>query len=457
MTSEIDQIFNCPSCHKNFLLLHDKYYSCPSCLQRFPLVGYIPWLIESPNASLEEWKGQFKYLLQVLEKEADLMKMDLQRKDISQSTSLRLRKLLQAKVEQKKIMIELLSPLEINDNGSVALSEALKTKLPFSQNLMSYYDNLHRDWTWGDRENEASLACIKKVIDGNNSNLGKFLVLGGGGCRLPYDIHRSFSPKCTVVVDINPLLLLSARKIIRGKTLKLYEFPIAPKDLSSFGVLRKCKAPEKIEKNFEFVFADVSNAPFNRSTFDTILTPWLIDIIAEDPREFFPKINYLLANNGRWINFGSLVFNGRGPASNYSIEEVREIISSSGFEIENEVFESIPYMQSPDSCHGRLEKIFCFSAKKIKDVEINEFKKHDVLPPWLSSTKNPVPKLSEFEVLKSMYSIYLDVLGEIDGNKSIEDISRIFAPKYKLSFDEATSSITRYLTRTFQDSVEKKL
>ena len=38
---------------------------------------------------------------------------------------------------------------------------ALRTRLPADQALNTYYANVHRDWSWGQDENEASLKQIE--------------------------------------------------------------------------------------------------------------------------------------------------------------------------------------------------------------------------------------------------------------------------------------------------------
>ena len=91
-------------------------------------------------------------------------------------------------------------------------------------------------------ENSASLQQIKAVAkggDGDDSHLGDTLILGAGACRLAYDIHMWLGTSRTVAVDFNPLLLLVAKRVMQGDELQLYEFPIAPKSIEDFAVLRK--------------------------------------------------------------------------------------------------------------------------------------------------------------------------------------------------------------------------
>ena len=53
---------------------------------------------------------------------------------------------------------ELLEPVDIQSSqASYESYLALRTRLPSDQGISTYYANIHRDWAWGDAENQASL------------------------------------------------------------------------------------------------------------------------------------------------------------------------------------------------------------------------------------------------------------------------------------------------------------
>ena len=56
------------------------------------------------------------------------------------------------------------------------------------------------------------------------------------------------------------------------------------------------------------MLADALRPPFAEGAFDTVVTPWLIDIVSENLTVFAARINRLLKEGGRWVNFGSLAF-----------------------------------------------------------------------------------------------------------------------------------------------------
>ena len=108
------------------------------------------------------------------------------------------------------------------------------------------------------------------------------LVLGAGAGRLAYDIHDNFDCAMTVAMDFNPMLMLVAQTVTRGDTLELYEFPIAPQGFDDGAVKRTLSAPKALDDGFQLVLGDALRAPFRAGAFDTIVTPWLIDIIDDD-------------------------------------------------------------------------------------------------------------------------------------------------------------------------------
>jgi hypothetical protein len=289
---------------------------------------------------------------------------------------------------------EILEPVDIQSSqASYESYIALRTRLPADQGISTYYANVHRDWAWGDAENAASLAQIKAITTGGQS-LGKTLVLGAGACRLAYDIHMQLDTEQCVAMDFNPLLLLIAKSVMSGDTPALYEFPIAPKSIDDFAVLRKLHAPEAVRDDFDLVLGDALRPPFAKDSFDTVVTPWIIDIVNEDLPIQAARINHLLKTGGRWVNFGSLAFNHPDRARCYSAEETLDIVEQTGFAKPRVHEKRIPYMCSPASRHGRQEVVLTFAATKTGNTR--PAARHKSLPDWIVTGKVPVPALQSF-------------------------------------------------------------
>ena len=103
----------------------------------------------------------------------------------------------------------LLAPLEIEQHAaSYETYLALRTRLPADQGLTTYYANIHRDWCWGDAENDASFEMLAALL--RDAPPGSVLVLGAGAGRLAYDLHMRTTAALTVALDFNPLLSIVA-------------------------------------------------------------------------------------------------------------------------------------------------------------------------------------------------------------------------------------------------------
>ncbi len=255
-----------------------------------------------------------------------------------------------------------------------------------------------------------------KAISDDDKSLGKTLVLGAGSCRLAYDIHMQLDTELCVAMDFNPLLLLIAKSVMEATTPELYEFPISPKSIDDFAVLRKLSAPETAKDDFKLVLGDVLRPPFGSAAFDTVVTPWIIDIVNEDLPVQAARINRLLKAGGRWINFGSLAFDHPDRARCYSTEETLEIIERTGFSKPAFREASIPYMCSPASRHGRQETVLTFAATKTEDVKPPS--RHKALPDWIVTGKDPVPALQSFRSQAVSTQIHSFIMSLIDGKKN---------------------------------------
>ncbi len=157
--------------------------------------------------------------------------------------------------------------------------------------------------------------------------------------------------------------------------------------------------PEVADDRFHLILGDALRAPFPGQSFDTIVTPWLIDIINDDLPVLAARINKLLTENGRWVNFGSLAFSTPERARRYSPEETKAIVAEAGFSDPYVSQNTIPYMCSPASRHGRQEKVFSFSAYKERDAE--KPARYKALPDWIVTGNEPVP-LTAFPIPHAM-------------------------------------------------------
>jgi len=448
--TNIADLLACPRCDKTPLETNDDIFHCKACKVDFPSINGIPWMFAEPQAALGEWRGRLQFSLQQLSHEVSGLDNELKNKDLHSLTKRRVERYKKAVEYHHRALGELLRPVDVQGlSGNYESYLALRTRLPADQGLNTYYSNIHRDWAWGDEENAASLKQIQSVLH-DHAELGNVLVLGAGAGRLAYDIHRKFDCKTTVAMDFNPLLMLVAQAVTSGEALKLYEFPVAPLALDDDAVLRTLSAPEVVDDDFKLVLGDALRAPFADQSFDTVVTPWLIDIITEDLPVIASRINNLLAENGRWVNFGSLAFSTPERARRYSPEETKAMVAESGFSDPYVSQKTIPYMCSPASRHGRREKVFTFSAYKERAIEKPD--RYLALPDWLVTGKEPVPLSSSFRTQAMTTQIYSFIMSLIDGKRSIKEMAVVLEGQKLMSKEEAEPAIRSFLTKMYDDS-----
>jgi hypothetical protein len=424
---------------------------CGACSSGFPVIGDVAWLFPDPRQALAEWRGRLSLLTQHLGSEATAMRAEAQSPALADASRRRLAHVATANEDQVTRLNALLAPIGLEQaSASEATLQALGTRLPTEQGLTNYYVNLHRDWAWGDEENAASLAEIRAVLGGDLAGLGRTLVQGAGAGRLAYDLHAAGDAPLTVATDFNPLLLFAAREIFAGRAVELYEYPIAPRRIEDHAVLRRLAAPAPARDGLVLVAADALQPPFADGAFDTVVTPWFIDIIGEPLARVAARVNLLLRPGGRWINFGSLAFSRAAFAERVSVEEIAEILPRAGFAAPGLRETTMPYMRSPASRHSRLEHTVTWVTDKVAAAA--EQPRQKQLPDWLVQADKPVPRTRAFEVQQVSSRVHAFLLALINGERSMRDMARVLVEQRLMSPQEAEPSVRLFLARLHEES-----
>lgn len=450
---DLEGLLGCPRCERSPLTIDDDGIHCHGCATQFPIFDGIPWLFAEPAAAAGEWRQRLGLVVARREHDAMQLEKRLARRDLGNLTRMRLEMLAHAYRDNARNLVDILAPMEIAAGASYATHLALRTRLPAPQGITTYYANIHRDWGWGEEENSASLDLVREAF-GNSPTAGKVLTLGAGACRLAYDLHRELAPTRSVALDINPFLLFLTARLLRGEEIRLHEFPIAPRSLEDTAVLRLLAPPAAVDNNFHLVLADALRPPFARECFDTVITPWLVDIVSEEFSVLARRVNGLLRPGGRWIMFGSLSFAHQDAAIRYSLEEVLELVVQTGFAEPEPREATIPYMCSPASRHGRRETIICFGTEKLKSVK--RAPRHSALPEWIVERDKPVPLLPSFEMQAMSTRVYALLMGMIDGRKSIRDMAAIMEQKRLMTRQDAEPAIRGFLIKMYDESQQNE-
>jgi len=334
-----------------------KEIACARCRETYPRVGRIPVLLPEPDAHIRMWRGQLALLQANGQATQDGLEGLAREPDLSAGGQTRLRAMAQAVRDQ------------VDDFGAVlgpALGgplEGAAKGLPRGVVEYSYY--LYRDWGWTGpdaRENQQALDALAEVTSGP---LGRVLVLGAGACRLAYDLHRQCGATETAVLDIDPYLFVTAESVVRGGSVRLTEASLNVMEASKASTAWTLTAPDGAldDEHFHFFLANGLEPPFADGTFDTVVTPWFIDRVPTDLGAFLKTVGRLLRSGGRWLNQGPLLYPPETPiVRRWSREEILDVAGKHGFVVGRSSVASRPYLVSPLTGAGKIERVLTFEA-----------------------------------------------------------------------------------------------
>ncbi|MFK8027836.1 MAG: hypothetical protein AB8C40_07235 [Gammaproteobacteria bacterium] len=433
----------CAKCGCEQLTENATSIDCNQCKQSYPKLEFgditIPFVFSDVNAALQSWCARINGFEQKIKEDIESLERQLKNKTISKISKEKLKSLLRCKKQYRDQIKDHLGCFEQYNREQHVYSS---NEIAKNQGIDSYINNIFRDWCWNNGENEELLDSINGVVD-DDYQAGHTLTLGAGASRFSYDFHAQYNAQHSVLLDINPVLLGSAAKIINNETITLNEFPIAPLTIEDFAIEQQCQINSQYKHDFSFLLSDALDVPMIDKTFDTVLTPWVIDIIPIDFKSFIPRVNCLLKTGGMWINTGSLAFFHSDPVWNYSQEEIVDLLKKHGFANIQIKRTEINYLNSPHSAHGRIENVFSFSAKKKFDsIAVEKF---NYLPDWINNHSISIPNQAELMAASSKHLLQAQVLSAIDGERSIEAIADLLAKQYDMAVDDAIAAVRQIL------------
>lgn len=442
----IDSLLACPRCDVPLSRPADDL-TCAACQVTFPTHDGVPWLFADPMATMRDWHNRWQLAVAQANSSADHLGQASEHAK-RDATRQRLQHQGDAKRRYAEQLQRLLEPLALNNNANLESFLALRTRLPTEQGLTSYAANLFRDWCWGDAENATSLRAISAML--NDQRPQKVLVLGAGAGRLAYDVHEALTPQVTLALDNNPLFTNLLARVAAGQSVQLTEFPLAPNKAEDTAIERTLAAPSPATPGFHCVLADGLRAPFLPGSFDLVITPWFVDVVQADAEEVAARVNHLLATGGSWINHGSLTFSGPDPANHLCLAEFIEVITESGFAHNATAEEEVAYLACPQSRHSRRECVATTSATKVADTP--QPKRHQSLPEWLVSGREPVPALPQFQSQALSTRIHAFIMSLIDGKRSLKDMATVMEDQQLMTKAEAEQAIRGFLIKMFDEA-----
>jgi len=434
----------CPCC-KAALDIRTPEIVCPNCRQNYPRLGNIPILFRDPQKYLQSCNRQLALLEQQAVRTVRSIEEQLQTPGLLPATKERCRAMIDAVRGQTADIRAVLHPL-LGDAPPEVLPE--ETPAP-----LQYIHYLYRDWGWpsdANGENEQALAALVDVAAG--AAFGSILVLGAGGCRLAYDLHRRDPDAETIVVDIDPFLFATAQQVIRGGSLTMKEANSEINDQGSVVKEWLLKAPNGAieEDRFHFILANGLEPPFAPETFDTVVTPWFIDLVPSDLRNFISEVRRLLKPGGRWLNLGPLHYRPEVPLTRrFAREEVFDLAVRAGFRVDQWSAGSMPYLVSKLNGRGKVEWVLAFAATKLDAIPSG-----GAIPAWLLFRHIPIPVFPGQSMFSTEDPAEQIVLSVIDGHHTLDEIAAILALKAGesgLSMDQFREIVRRCLVEIHPD------
>jgi hypothetical protein len=373
-------------------------------------------LVSDHDSLTREWRDQLAAFEAMMERTALELRSELGRFDLLPRTRQRLERLASANRANRSAIAALFAKAGLVADP-IALKRAEAEARP-GAGLVQHYEHALRDWGWPrSDQNQASLARVLHIA-GRELPLGKTLVLGTGASRLAYDLHCALAPELTVALDVDPFVLLVSDAVLFGNGLSLVETPIDPGGPDVAAVTRRLQREGEPPPRFACVLADAFEPPFAEASFDTVVTPWFIDVAAEDFRDVIGLVSELLPAGGRWLNDGALLYKTSSYDLRYSPEEVLELLELGGFRIDLCATAEISYLHSPDSAHARTESVLSFCATK-QDGPVEEadaatprwvLLRHLSVPAFVRSVPNGPPLVAK-------------ILSLVDGSRCINEIT----------------------------------
>ncbi len=401
----------------------------------------VPWLFVHPDAAFAEWGDRYNRLMHETRDETASY-VNALGGDVSSLTRARLERHGTALEAFTGQLEELLEPFDLRRRTTENLA---RQQLSKAQTVTSYMANVFRDWAWGAEEMHASAEVLNELICQTSlDDLGTMLTLGAGPGALPFLLERSQNVARSIKLDINPLFARIHAAMQAGEAVDLYEFPFAPLDESNTAVLRRLQASNLTDQNCGecgggYVLGDISDLPFRAGAFDTVLTPWLIDILPQPVDRWLVTVNRLLQPGGAWIFTGSTSFVSDDPVLRFSPEEFFERAQAFGFTIEASDYSTLPYLHSPASAHRRYERVVSFVATRTGEcADVSGVK---------ADRSAPVPATTAMQFACSNYMLRAQILGAVNGKRSISEIAAAIAHRYELDGDAALQIVEQILNQ----------
>jgi hypothetical protein len=429
--------------------------------QSFPVLNGVPFLMPLTAINHQEWLSRFSALFAKAKRELDLIQGAISSLDTgtdtdTQETRARLQTRFEACKSNIQLYWQILQDFTAHKGLEPAGGEELKFSNPIEayslllssrQNLLSYGDNLFRDWAWGEKEIAEAVSASAGQLEGLQEK--KTLFLGAGAGRYCLELHRRLRFSLSILTDINPLFLLILRRLLQGETMDVWELPFAPREPEHHAVLHHLSSSLRLEEDLMLAFADSRALPFAERSLDLIVAPWFLDIQPEPPQIFLSKMNRLLVVGGKLHITGSLAFHFSRPELNLNAPELIAVAEKCGYTLQAQMTKEQDYLRSPFAAGYRVEQVHYMTFTK--NAEVPPISPGE-LPRWLDQIDLPVPMEPYFAPFVQKHSVLAETAKQINGKLSIRSMARFLSRRFKMSESDAIESLQRLLLKLHEEN-----
>jgi hypothetical protein len=180
----------CPQCRGELSQTDSSLLGCEACDRHYRKMGGIWCLVSDPGLWSTLWRSRFEDYREFVQQHIASLGAQLQRTGLLARTEQRIRSLsagLEAQLSALSAHFALLAEHAGERPESVLPAGPRSGPLP----AIKCYENLFRDWSWGEAESNQSLELVTRLAP---SALGRVAVFGAGAGRLAVDVHTTLKP-----------------------------------------------------------------------------------------------------------------------------------------------------------------------------------------------------------------------------------------------------------------------
>lgn len=438
--STFEDLLGCPRC-AGALRRVVGGLGCERCGTAFPVFANVACAVEDPGLWRTIWLRRLDDYTSGAEARIEALRREAEAAHLLPRTRDRLLRVAAGLGQQVESVTALFEPLDTGASPLITAAIPGRSEPVEQLAILAGYEGIFRDWAWGAREHELAVEVLAPLVPERRDRVA---IHGAGAGRLAVELHQRCAPGRTIAMDLDPLPLLVAGRLLAGEVVRLPEFPVEPRSDDVVVVARELAHPDPVRAGLGLVLGDPLRPPLRAGSVDVVVTTWFVDRARADLRLTAAAVNRVLAPGGVWVNIGPLRFAGE-LARAYTIEEVLEIAGGAAFEVTARDERDLPAFHSPASGARRTELVHAFAARKMGEAPRAAIP--ELVPPWVANPQALIPITPALIALGRQSMFTTGVLGMIDGTRSVGDVARELGKAWGVEAAQLQDELRAFLSR----------